>query len=296
MIFRRLAAASSGALIVLASAILASSGHAQARLSLVELNDKIGALELQVGAIAAGGGVEINQAVVDAAGGFPFVISASGSYRLTGNLVVPDENTTAIRINAGVSDVHIDLNQFTIRGSVVCSATTGSCSATGTGHGIQSLSNGNGENIAVSNGTVRGMGGDGFSSSSNTNQRIVELRVISNGGVGINVGSSSTIRNVHASRNGGAGIKVGPHSLIQSSVSGGNGGDGIQASSGATIQDNTSSTNGGLGLNTFFSADAGYGGNVFTCNDSAGACTNGIQVSGGKQIGSNVCGTDTTCP
>ena len=96
--------------------------------------------------------------------------------------------------------------------------------------------------------------------------------------------------------NGGDGINASTRSLIQDNVCSLNGGDGIQAVRGGTIQGNSSSSNGGLGLNTLASTDAGYGGNVFTCNNSAGACTNGSQVSGGREIGSNVCGSDTTCP
>ena len=53
-----------------------------------------GALLLGIGlaslASAADGVIEINQASVKAAGGFPFVISQPGSYRLTGNLDVTD--------------------------------------------------------------------------------------------------------------------------------------------------------------------------------------------------------------
>lgn len=281
---------------VVASILLPVCAHAQARPSLSDLQDQITAVQSQVDGLAAAGATEINQAIVDAGGGFPFVINASGSYRLTSNLDVPDENTTAIRINSGVSDVHIDLNQLAIRGPVTCAATTGVCSATGTGHGIQSLSNGNGSNISVSNGTVRGMGGDGFNSTNNSYQRVDALRVYHNAGSGITVGSFATVRNSNASRNGVDGIRVGPRSLIQDNVCSFNGEDGIQATSGGAIQNNTSSSNGSDGLNTLSSTDAGYGGNVFTCNNSAGSCTNGFQVSGGLQIGINVCGSDTTCP
>ena len=49
---------------------------------------------------AADGVIEINQADVEANGGFPYVISEPGSYMLTGNLSVPDENTSAIEVQA----------------------------------------------------------------------------------------------------------------------------------------------------------------------------------------------------
>jgi hypothetical protein len=48
--------------------------------------------------------------------GFPIPISQFGSYRLSGNLTVPDTNTTAIAITA--NHVTIDRNGFAIIGHV----------------------------------------------------------------------------------------------------------------------------------------------------------------------------------
>ena len=50
--------------------------------------------------------------------GFPVTISLPGSYRLSGNLTVPDANTTAIEVTAG--GVSIDLNGFGIFGPTNC--------------------------------------------------------------------------------------------------------------------------------------------------------------------------------
>jgi hypothetical protein len=58
-------------------------------------------------ALAVDGVLEINQACAvntgcfsgDAAG-LPVTITAAGSYRLTGNLTVPDENTDGIAVSA----------------------------------------------------------------------------------------------------------------------------------------------------------------------------------------------------
>ncbi|MDJ0789836.1 MAG: right-handed parallel beta-helix repeat-containing protein [Myxococcota bacterium] len=69
------------------------------------------------GAGAAEGRIEINQAVVDAAGGFPFLIIEPGSYVLTGDIVVPGD-TTAIELRA--SGIDLDLNGFAISGPAVC--------------------------------------------------------------------------------------------------------------------------------------------------------------------------------
>ncbi len=70
-------------------------------------------LGISLPVFAVDGVIEINQAAVNAAGGFPFVINTPGSYRLTGNLTVPAE-TTAIQIAA--SQVTLDLNGFAILG------------------------------------------------------------------------------------------------------------------------------------------------------------------------------------
>src|SRR6266436_5972961 len=58
--------------------------------------------------------------------GFPVTISQPGSYRLTGNLVVPDVNTTAIQITADF--VTVDLNGFSIIGPNVCTPNPTTCS------------------------------------------------------------------------------------------------------------------------------------------------------------------------
>jgi hypothetical protein len=66
-------------------------------------------------AFAVDGVVLINQSTVMAAGGFPYTISQPGSYRLSGNLVIPG-NTNGIQIAA--SGVTLDLNGFNIQCSV----------------------------------------------------------------------------------------------------------------------------------------------------------------------------------
>lgn len=63
-------------------------------------------------ALAADGQVLINQSTVLATGGFPYKITQSGSYRLSGNLTVP------VGVNAIVTanGVTLDLNGFSING------------------------------------------------------------------------------------------------------------------------------------------------------------------------------------
>ena len=92
--------------------------------------------------------------------GFPIIICQSGSYRLSGSLIVPDANTDGIDINS--DNVTLDLNGFIISGPVTCNAPRNAlvvvCSASGSGTGINS---GN-DSITVSNGVVRGMGNAGI--------------------------------------------------------------------------------------------------------------------------------------
>ena len=70
----------------------------------------------------ADGRIEINQASVEAAGGFPFTITEPGSYVLTGNLSVPAD-TNGIVIDT--DEITLDLNGFSISGPATC--TPSSC-------------------------------------------------------------------------------------------------------------------------------------------------------------------------
>src|SRR5437870_13458443 len=64
---------------------------------------------------------------------FPLVISQPGSYRLKGNITVPDENTTAISVQADY--VTIDLNGYSIQGPATCTGLpVTSCSPSSSGN------------------------------------------------------------------------------------------------------------------------------------------------------------------
>jgi len=87
--------------------------------------------------------------------GFPVTISQPGSYRLSGNLTVPDANTTAIEITS--SFVTLDLNGFSILGPTVCTGTpVTSCSPAGSGIGI--FGQAEASAVRILNGSVHGMG------------------------------------------------------------------------------------------------------------------------------------------
>lgn len=130
--------------------------------------------------------------------GYPVTITESGSYRLTGNLTTSSVDTTLISIS--VDNVTIDLNGFSLIGPVTCSGSPNVCSGSGSGDGISVSSRD--FSVSIFNGTVHGMGDTGIILGSSS---IIEnVKVIENGGTGIDVRSSSlnsVVRNVVANRN-----------------------------------------------------------------------------------------------
>jgi hypothetical protein len=139
------------------------------------------AILLSVSAFAKDGVVSINQGTVMAAGGFPYKITQSGSYMLSGNLVVP-ANVDGIDISA--DGVLLDLNGFTIKGPGTCNAASGpptQCSGnSGFAEGILIF----GDNVTVRNGSVEGMAVGVFGGS------LIEEVHVSNNLEGIQAGEA----------------------------------------------------------------------------------------------------------
>ena len=244
--------------------------------------------------------------------GFPVTITRPGTYQLEGNLdlrkQLNPQNVNAIQVTA--DDVTIDLGGFEIIGPVTCSGRPLVCTpAGGTGDGISSSN----RNVTVMDGTIRGMGDDGV--VLNDNAIVKSLRVLNNGGDGIAADDASIVENCTASSNGDQGIQVGQGGIVrgntvsdnhqqgilanQGSLVTGNAvfrddDDGIQISGAGTVTNNTVSNHmGHFGL--LLGAGSGYGGNVLRDNNGPTG-NNNAQVSGGLQISTNVCGTDTVCP
>jgi hypothetical protein len=185
--------------------------------------------------------------------GFPVTISAGGSYRLESNLEVPDGNTTAIAITA--RNVTVDLNGFAILGPGIA----------GSGIGISApFPSGN---VSVRNGTVSGMGNTGIGLSRGCR---VEGVSVSGNEVGIFAREGATIINNSVSNNRSVGIRV----------------------LGGSVTGNTVTLNRGLGLELGVANPTpnevgivvGYANNVLVDNATP-------QVSGGIQMGPNVCGS-----
>ena len=210
-------------------------------------------LALATRAIASDGVLEINQTCAAQTGcfagdaaGYPVTIATLGSYRLTGNLILPNENTTGIVVTA--TDVSIDLGGFTIRGPNQCSAPPVVCQLTGTGEGIY----GQVDRLRVSNGSIVGLGAVGIHIQLHgAGYDFRNLLVAHNryGGMQID-GDAAAVEGVTVMRNGGSGISV----LFAARVSGNtvfqNGSHGISAASGATISGNNVFNNAGIGIVT----------------------------------------------
>jgi hypothetical protein len=197
--------------------------------------------------------------------GFPVTLSDPGSYRLNGNLVVPDGATTAIEITA--DNVTLDLNGFSIIGPNTCTPSPTQCAISGgAGIGVVAVGasgNPSPSNVRVFNGTVQGMGGHGIRllGAGNVVERVFAS---SNGGPGIVVGDGSVIDSyAHLNAAGAAiigqivrgsiatnnitGIAVRPGGLAFGNTANSNDGIGISASE-ATVVNNTANANGGTGI------------------------------------------------
>ena len=256
----------------------------------------------------------------DAANGF--IISAPGSYYLTGNIAVAP-GTHGISIQA--NDVTLDLNGFALIsgggafiGVNVPVAQSGFCIRNGSvrgwgGGGVQAaaavtlaeklrLSDNVGAiGLAVGNGSmikdcVASGNATGFSAADRT--QISNCVATVNTGVGFNCGSYVNILDCTSSRNGGNGIVVaGSSSVIRCNssrnipIGASPGGTGIVASSSCTISGCTAGSNqfDGISVQTYC--------HVFgnTCNENRIGIisSSGIIASTGNRIDGNSCSDNT---
>ena len=253
----------------------AGIGHAVRR-AILGLASALVGLGAAAGFAADGRG-EIDMVAVSDAGGFPFVIAQPGSYVLTGDLRVANANTTAIQITA--DDVTLDLNGFSISGVTECSSTTTvtTCSPTGSGIGIDISSTAT--NVAVRNGTVRGMGSLGISSSP-SGTRIEELQVVSNGSSGLSLGPDATITGCKASRNQSIGLEANDGSLFARNATADNGFFGFSVFDYSVLSGNTGTNNHADGIDALLA-------NVIRNSTSNSSTGIGIDSSDGSVIRQN---------
>jgi len=237
-------------------------------------------------AFAVDGVVLINQASVNAAGGFPYNINQPGSYKLSGNLTVPI-NFNGININA--DSVSLDLNGFTIAGPGTCTGSPNpSCTGASLNRGIASSSH---QNLTIRNGTITGFGSAGIDLDSSGGQ-ILEIQANQNN-FGIRatallangsslIGGGFVITRCSANHNLSEGL-IAVQSTVANSTANSNGGDGITAIESSLIG-NTANANGGFGIFPVHSlvgsniARNNAGGDIAAVGSSQGnnLCTSGL--------------------
>lgn len=235
-------------------------GSMLARLLLVGV-----ALELGGGtALAADGVLEINQTCAVQSGcfsgdvaGLPVTIngSAGHGYRLTSDLVVPNENTDGIQVSA--PSIVIDLAGFQIARSACINATIPCIPAAGTGAGIE-------RNLTTARGTIVRNG-----------------NVVGMGSHGVVLGDHGIVENVTARWNAGHGIFVDDASVVTGCTTYQNNLDGIFAAAGSNVSGNTTHDNLDDGIEVFSGASV-------TRNTAYRNGDEGIRGSTGVLVSDNV--------
>jgi hypothetical protein len=188
---------------------------------------------------AVDGVVLINQASVTAAGGFPFKITQTGSYKLSGNLDVP-AGINGIEIN--VNDVTLDLNGFTITGPITCDSSGCTPTSTASPSGIQAFAVG----ITIRNGHVKG-----FARGVKTFGGLVEEMHVSGNVIDGIEGNDVVVRRNDASSNHGIGIQC-FDCVVTENVATLNGSNAFFMGGGGVFASNT--TKSSLGVNISLSS------------------------------------------
>jgi hypothetical protein len=223
--------------------------------------------------------------------GFPISITVSGSYKLSGNLTVPNENTTAIDITNGVATATIDMNGFSINGPTVCDISIPTvCAPVASGSSIfdpgVGIRSGATQALSIRNGAIVGMGRYAIFVFGAPVVHVDAIQVRHTGLGGILIGSGSVV-NSEISRTGGIAVSLN-QGLVKGNYINRNADDGV-ASTGfpITVVDNTIGQNGGAGID--FASTGSYSGNTLYSNL-------GGSISGsGNQTGGNTC-NGAPCP
>jgi hypothetical protein len=234
----------------------------------------LGALATNAGGATGGGVITINQSKV------PFVINASGSYRLTSDLVESDPTISPITVK--VPGVTIELNGFSVVGGKTGIDASGAYLVT------------------IQNGQVSGAkgsypGGDGISTGHSS--RIENVRVFGNAENGVHCTDGCEVSQCVVNNNGAVGILIVDSSfngraVVASNVVQYNGGEGIGMGLGGGLVTGNAINNNGLssgrpGLLGQTGSACAYSNNVFNAN--------GALPTGCFNLGQNAC-TGAACP
>jgi hypothetical protein len=250
---------------------------------------------------AVDGQILINQATVNAAGGFPYTISNPGSYKLAGNLI-PGSGHNGIEIAA--DHVTIDLSGFAIIGPGLNGISTKSPRPDGSFLYYD---------ITIRNGAISGMSGVGIGMIAD--EVLIEyMKILSNGGGGLAVngvglfvhqgnlvapGIAQVVDHCVISNNARFGMAIDggrvSYNVVTRNGVGNSNVNGMNFENGGQILYNIVSENGGRGIR--FDGDYGNSpvgfliGNVIRGNGE-------IPIGGGGSyvnLGQNLCG-NVVCP
>ena len=166
----------------------------------------------------------------------PYSISTSGSYYLTGDLILTSTTVDGIWVNA--ENVTIDLAGYSLIGP-------GKDSENNNGIKVRY------SNVEIRNGTVRNFGWWGIHADNN-GHRIINVRAVSNGRSGIYLGGGDClVKNCTAIQNGLYGIRIywgGGNSILTGNIANNNNSSGIWVHEGCIIEDNVACKNGSYGV------------------------------------------------
>jgi hypothetical protein len=174
--------------------------------------------------------------------GLPVEITQPGSYRLTSELAVPNQNTSALVVTA--SAVSIDLNGFGIRGITACTGAPLVCTpAAGTGSGIDGPL---AHRVGVRNGRIVGFGLSGIRLGDGA--RVEDVTAAENRSHGVSLGRGSNVAHTRALDNGGDGFFLDDGVIVTECVAEANGQDGIDALAGVNVTGSATALNGEAGI------------------------------------------------
>lgn len=167
----------------------------------------------------------------------PVTLEESGSYYLTGNLVMSGEGNGIV---LEADNIAIDLNGFSLIGDPLASD----------GSGIwHDGASGTISDITIRNGTIRDWATDGVDLGSNSDQTLVEdLHVSDCGGSGIRLHNISTVRDSTVESCGGSGIFVNLSSTVIGCSVHDNGENGIRTGVTSVVQSCSARGNGSEGI------------------------------------------------
>lgn len=201
--------------------------------------------------------------------GATFIISAPGSYYLTGNFA-GETGKHGIFVNA--DNVTIDLNGFTMTGPGSNSAiampfppttpentTLRNGTITNWGFAVTLRERARAEGLTIVRNVFDGL-------STGNGSLVVDCVVSNNGQNGMGAGAGSVVRSSLASNNGGYGIAVAHGSVVSRCATFGNTGSGMFSSGGGTTFENCSAS---------FNGSTGIGGNERTTVVDCTATVNG---------------------